>query len=239
MSNTKRAWSMILKDLKGEKKYFVWTFVYAAYMAFTLGMAVKGQLEDRSYASPVIDGLFLLLIPMLGFYFCRRSFKYLSEDSYTRMLAYFRALPISDHVVIAYRLMQIFLGFMVNGIVFFGLMYWIAEPMRNEMSLSGYLALALTWIGYGMMMSGPYMYFEFSNHGKAYLRSTLSLFAAAVVAAAGIKICGGNLLLYTIELATRWSLLSPIMWTALVAAAVSLAIFSKITLRKLRSRDLV
>ncbi|GIP28158.1 hypothetical protein J23TS9_32880 [Paenibacillus sp. J23TS9] len=239
MENTKKAWSMILKDLKGEKKYFVWAFVYAAYMAFTFGMAVKGQMEAPEYVSPVIDGLFLLLMPMLGFYFCRRSFKYLSEDSYTQMLAYFRALPISDHVVIAYRLMQIFLAFIMNGIVFFGLMYWFAEPMRSEMSLAGYFALALTWIGYGIMMSGPYMYLEFSNHGKAYLRSTLMLLAAAVIAAVVIKICGGNMLLYSIELASRWSLLSPLMWAMLAAAAASLMFFSKITLRKLRSRDLV
>lgn len=239
MENTKRAWSMIIKDLKGEKKYFVWTFVYAAYMAFTLGMAFKGQMETPEYESPVVDGLLLLLMPMLGFYFCRRSYKYLSEDSYTQMLAYFRALPISDHVVIAYRLMQIFVAFVMNGIVFFGLMYWTAEPMRIQMSMAEYTALALTWIGYGIMMSGPYMYFEFSNHGKAYLRSTLILVAAAVVAAAVIKICGGNMLLYSIEMAKRWSLLSPIMWGMLAAAAASLAFFSKITLRKLRSRDLV
>ncbi|MWV45701.1 hypothetical protein GRF59_18975 [Paenibacillus sp. HJL G12] len=239
MENTKRAWSMILKDLKGEKKYFMWTIVFAAYMAFTFGMAIRGQMEAPKYVSPVTDGLFLLLMPMLGFYFCRRSFKYLSEDSYTHMLAYFRALPISDHVVIAYRLMQSFLAFVINGIVFFGLMYWIAEPVRSEMTIAGYLALALTWIGYGILMTGPYMYFEFSNHGKAYFRSTFILLAVAVITAATIKLCGGNLLNFSIEMAAKWSLLSPIMWSMLAAAAASLTLFSRITLRKLRSRDLV
>lgn len=230
---------MIVKDLKGEKKYFIWTFVYAAYMAFTFGMAMRGRTESPGYTNPVLDGLFLLLLPMLGFYFCRRSFKYLSEDSYTQMLAYFRALPISDHVVIIYRLIQIFLAFLMNGFVFFGLMYWTAGPLRSELSIAGYLALALTWIGYGMMMSGAYMYFEFSKHGKAYFRSTFILLAAAVVAAVIIKVCGGNLLNYSIEQATQWKLLSPLMWMMLAAAAVSLTMFTKITLRNLQSRDLV
>lgn len=239
MENTKKAWSMIVKDLRGEKKYFVWTIIYAAYMAFTFGMGVRAQMESPQIASPVFDGLFLLLIPMLGFYFSRRSFKYLSEDSYTQMLAYFRALPIPDHVVIAYRLMQIFLAFIFNGTIFFGLMYWIAAPVRSEMSVAGYLALALTWIGYGIMMSGAYMYFEFSKHGKAYFRSTLILLAEAVIGAVLVKICGGNLLLYSFEESARWRLLSPLMWITLAAAAASLMIFSRITLRKLRSRDLV
>jgi len=239
LENARKAWFIMQKDLKCEKRYLVWTFIYAVYMAVMIGMALRGQMAAPKYVSPVTDGLFLLLIPMLGFYFSRRSFKYLSEDSYTQMLAYFRALPVSDHVIIIYRLLQMFFAFIINGIVFFGLMYWTAEPMRNGMSLAGYLAFGLTWIGYGLAISGPYMYFEYSNHGKAYFRSTLILFAGAIVAAVVIKIFGGNMLLYSIEAAARWNLLSPLMWGMFAAAAASLTVFTKLTLRTLRSRDLV
>lgn len=239
MENAKKAWSMILKDLKCEKKYFVWTFVYAAYMAFTIGFAVKGQVVTYDYLNPVIDGLFLMLVPFLGFYFNRRSFKYLSEDSYTQMLAFFRALPIPDQIVIAYRLIQIFLAFLVNGIVFFGLMYFIIEPAQIQMSFVEYLAFALTWIGYGVLVSGLYMYFEFSTHGKGYFKSTLLFIAGVIVIAAIIKFCGGNMLLSSFELANRWSMLSPLMWGMLLAGAVSLVLFTNLTKRKLRIRDLV
>lgn len=239
MENAKKAWSIILKDLKCEKKYFVWSLVYSAYMAFTFGLAIKGQMEEPKYLNPVIDGLFLLLVPMLGFYFCRRSFKYLSEDSYTQMIAFFRVLPIPDHVVIVYRVIQIFLAFTANGIVFFGLMYFIIEPAQNQMSLIEYLAFVLTWIGYGITISGVYMYFEFSNNGKGYFKSTFIILAGAVIVAGIIKLCGGNMLLSSIDLANRWSMLSPLMWGMLVTAAASLVLFSELTKRKLRTRDLV
>lgn len=239
MENARKAWFIMQKDLRCEKRYLVWTVVYAVYMAVMIGMAVRGQMEAPEYVSPVTDGMFLLLIPMLGFYFSRRSFKYLSEDSYTQMLAYFRALPISDHVIISYRLLQMFIAFSINGIVFFGIMFWTAEPMRSGMSLAGYAAFALTWIGYGLAISGPYMYFEFAKHGKAYFRSTLILFGGAIAAAVVIKICGGNMLLYSIEAGTRWKLLSPLMWGMLAAAAASLTVFTRLTRLKLRSRDLV
>ncbi|WP_160038910.1 hypothetical protein [Paenibacillus sp. USDA918EY] len=239
MENARKAWYIMQKDLRSEKKYLVWSIVYAVYMAVMVGSAVRGQMEAPEFISPVTDGLFMLFIPMLGFYFSRRSFKYLSEDSYTQMLAYFRALPIPDRVIILYRLLQMFMAFIFNGIIFFGLMYWVAEPMRSGMSLAGYLAFSLTWIGYGLALSGPYMYFEFSNHGKAYFRATLILFAGAIVAAIVIKICGGNLLLYSVKTATRWKLLSPLMWVMFAAAAASLAAFTKLTLRTLRSRDLM
>ncbi|BFH60087.1 hypothetical protein [Paenibacillus azoreducens] len=239
MENAKKAWSMILKDLKCEKKYFVWTFVYAAYMAFTIGFAVKGQVTAPKYLNPVIDGLFMMLIPFLGFYFNRRSFKYLTEDSYTQMLAFFRALPIPDQIVIAYRLIQIFLAYLINGTVFFGLMYFILEPTQNQMSLVEYLAFALTWIGYGMIMSGLYMYLELSIHGKGYFKITMLLILGVVVVAIIIRLLGGNMLLSSFELANRWSMLSPLMWGMLLAGAVSLVLFTNLTKRKLRIRDLV
>jgi hypothetical protein len=239
LENAKKAWSIILKDLKSEKKYFIWTIVYSVYTAFTLGLAVKGQMEAPKYLNPVIDGMFLMLIPMLGFYFCRRSFKYLSEDSYTQMLAFFRALPIPNQVVIVYRVIQIFLAYIVNGIVFFGLMYFVIESADIQLSIIEYMAFALTWIGYGIMISGAYMYFEFSNNGKGYFKSTLLFLVGAVVAAGIIKLFGGNMLLCSIALANRWSMLSPLMWGMLVGATASLILFSKLTERKLRTRDLV
>ncbi|WP_179281417.1 hypothetical protein [Paenibacillus sp. XY044] len=238
MNTIKDAWMMVRKDLRGEKKYLLWSFIFAAYMGGTTGIMMLGREEARTLG-PVADFILLMLIPMLGFYFSRRSFKYLTEDSYTQMLAFFRVLPISNRVVLAYRVMQSALAFVVNGIIFFIILHFVPGTLLEQMRVGHYLAFALTWIGYGFMMTGPYIYFEFSNHGKAYLLSTLIFLAGSVVAAAAIFAAGGNLLMYTVEVSERWGLLSPVMWGMLLAGAISLVLCSIGTLRRLESRDLV
>lgn len=239
MLNTiKDAWMMVRKDLHSEKRYLLWSIIFAAYMGGTTGVMMLGSEEARSLG-PVADFILLMLVPMLGFYFSRRSFKYLTEDSYTRMLAFFRVLPISNGVVLVYRVIQSVLAFAVNGIIFFVIMYCVQGTLLDHMRFDHYLAFALTWVGYGLMMTGPYIYFEFSNHGKAYLLSTLIFLVGSVVAAAAVFAAGGNLLVYTMEVSKRWSLLSPVMWGILLAGVISLVLCSIGTLRRLESRDLV
>ncbi|MNP80839.1 hypothetical protein D3C76_1790420 [compost metagenome] len=54
-----------------------------------------------------------------------------------------------------------------------------------------------------------------------------------------IKLAGGNLFLYTIKCSQQWGLLSPLMWGALLFGTVSVQLFSKWTIHRLKSRDLV
>lgn len=238
MNTLKDAWMMMKKDLKSEKKYLIWSIIFAVYMGGMLSLLISGDQETSPYLNPVADLMFLLLLPFLGFYFSRRSFKYLTDDSYTQMLAYFRTLPISNHVVLAFRILQMAFAFVLNSIFFFIILYLLADPL-HQLSVDRYIAFALTWIGYGMIMTGPYIYFEFLNHGKAYFWLSMIIMVVSIVISVIIKLSGGNLLLYTIESSDRWSLLSPLMWGTFIAAAISLILFMKGMLRKLRSRDLV
>lgn len=54
-----------------------------------------------------------------------------------------------------------------------------------------------------------------------------------------VKFSGGNLLLYTLACSKEWGLLSPLMWGTLIAGTVSVQLFSRWTIHRLKSRDLV
>jgi hypothetical protein len=50
---------------------------------------------------------------------------------------------------------------------------------------------------------------------------------------------GGNLLIASVDISKEWGLLSPLMWGSLLLGTVSVQLFSKWTIHRLKSRDLV
>ncbi|GAB6992124.1 hypothetical protein [Paenibacillus pini] len=240
MSNLKQAWWITQKDIKNEKRYFFWTFIFAGYMAFTISIMIMGQSNaDVRFLNPITDFMMLMIMTFLGFYFSRRSFKYLSEDSYTQMLIYFRTLPISPQIVMTYRLLQTFLALAINSIVFFGLLYVVSPSIQEQLAGMGYVAFILTWLGYAMITNAIYIYAEFLNRGKKYFWISSAFVPLMIVIALIINLCGGNLFNLTVEMSHQMGILSPLMWGMLLIGVISLYISSIVTLRKLQTRDLV
>jgi len=132
-----------------------------------------------------------------------------------------------------------FIALMLNSVIFFSVMYGVNPHLRIEMTIGIYLCFILTWIGYAMIISGLYIYFEFLFSGKQYLWLVLLLMSITFVVGFMISIMGGNLLAYIIRMSQEWGILSPMMWTSLIGGMLSLAISSKLTNQKLQSRDLV
>ena len=71
------------------------------YMGFATSVIIDNQFEHLDeYINPFTDFMLVFYAPLLGFLFSRRSFRYLNEDSYTRMLYFtgvyrFRPRPSS------------------------------------------------------------------------------------------------------------------------------------------------
>lgn len=97
MKTLKDSWFMLRSDFRGDKLKILGTLVITVvFMSYLGGLTsliandVLGE-QDRTMLA---DFLFLSFIPLLGLTFSRRSMKYWSEDSYTKMLVYLRTLPI-------------------------------------------------------------------------------------------------------------------------------------------------
>jgi hypothetical protein len=244
MRTLKDAWFMVQGDFRGDKLRVLWTILFSilfmGYLALLTAMVVDDALDSNGQKGSLLaDFLLVSLIPMLGFTFSRRSMKYWSEDSYTRSLAYLRSMPIPSAVILCKRKVQAFFAFVLNGTLFFGLMYAISSHLRIELSLSLYFAFALTWVGFGLVLTGVYISIELLVSGKAYLWFTMLIVLLSLGSTQLIGLAGGNLFLYSISYSQEWGLLSPLMWGMLLLGIISVQLFSKWTIYRLKSRDLI
>lgn len=241
LNNTwKDAWVIFKRDLRLDRLYLFWNVLFMIYMAVAIGALATPSPRAGAYLDPLQDFMFFVLIPITGFYFSRRSFNYLKEDSYTRMLQYYRTLPIPAITVLRGRIIQLLTATLFNGLLFYPAYYWLSGFTSDWLTDVGrMLAFALTWTGYLLFINGIYIFFEFLSTGRRYLWiSTLIALAAGIVAFL-IHWFDGNALTYTLEQSKRYSLLSPLMWGMLILGGLSLALFCKMTLSKLGKRDLI
>ncbi|MFE4713784.1 MULTISPECIES: hypothetical protein [unclassified Paenibacillus] len=137
------------------------------------------------------------------------------------------------------RKIQSFLSFGMNGILFFGLIYAFGEHVQANLNWIEYLSFAFTWIGYGLMIAGLYIYIEFLFSGKAYGWLTLLIMGLSLATAAIIRISGGNVFIFTIESSKEWGLLSPVMWGMLLVGLAALQVISKWTIHRLKRRNFI
>lgn len=233
---------MVRSDFNGDRLKVVWALVWAlvfmGYMGFFASMIIEDVL-DTGDGKVLSDIILVAIVPMLGFTFSKRTMKYLAEDSYTRMLAYMRSLPIPSAVILCKRKLHALFSFGLNGLLFFGLIYAVSANVRHELPLPAYLAFALTWIGYGLIVNGLYIFIELLTSGKFYCVFLLLCAVLYVGVSLLIWLSGGNLFMYSVNFSREWGLLSPLMWGTLLLGTVSVQLFSAWTIHRLKSRDLV
>ncbi|KWX72857.1 hypothetical protein [Paenibacillus jilunlii] len=242
MTTIKDAWVIVRGDFRADKlkllRVLIFAILFTGYMSIFSEMIIGDVLESGD-GKVLADFLLLSMTPMLGFTFSRRTMKYLSEDSYTRMLAYMRSLPVPAAVVLCKRKLHTVFSFTLNGVLYFGLIYAISGQIRSELSVPAYLAFALTWVGFALMMTGLYIFIELMVSGKTYCWLLLLIMLLSLGMALLVWEAGGNLFLYSIRYAKEWGFASPLMWATLLLGTVSVQLFSKWTIYRLKSRDLV
>ncbi|MHA0857114.1 hypothetical protein ACH8E3_09555 [Paenibacillus sp. CMAA1364] len=224
--------------MRSDKYLIIYSILFMGYIGLILGTLVVEMYDPKDTFNPSVDILFLTLIPMLGFYFSRHAFKYLTEDSYTQMLIYLRTLPISPQVIMCYRYIQMLIAFAINGVIVFSIIYGFGR-LGTGVSIGDYICFTLTWIGYALAVTGIYIHLEFTCSGKKYFWMSMVIMGASVIVGMTIQLFDGNLLLYTLRMSQEWGTRSPVMWGALLVGVISLALMRKLTIRRLQERDLL
>lgn len=242
MRTLKDSWFIMRSDFRGDTLSmlgrFILSILFMGYLGGMTGTIVNYVLADQD-RTLLVDFVFLSLMPLLGFSISRRTMKYWSEDSYTRMLAYLRSLPIPSKVMLARRKLQAVGTLTINGFLFFSIIYWVSDNFRKELSMPSYIAFALTWIGVGLIVSGLYIFIEYLFSGKAYLLITVLIVMVSMGVSLLILLGNGNLFFYSVSYSKEWGLFSPMMWGSLLLGTISVQLFSKWTIYRLQSRDLV
>lgn len=240
MQNIKQAWFIFRGDLRGEKSKLVFAALFSLLMIVYLSgltMIIVDDFVGGKDRTIMADFIMLSMVPGLGFIFSRRTMKYWAEDSYTRMLAYLKVLPIPLEVILTKRKIQSFLSFVPNSIVYFGLMYAGGAHIRETMNGIQFVSFVLTWVGYGLVISGVYIFIEFLYSGKMYSWFAVLMMALSMGIAVIIGVSGGNVVMFTVERSKEWGLLSPVMWGMLLLGGLSIHLWGKWTLKRLKRRS--
>jgi hypothetical protein len=249
METLRQALFMIRADMRGDKKrllvFLLMTVIVNFYLAFALGLSTESVIFDSDRTDGwltrqhiLLDFLYMAIMPILGFFFTPRSFRAVSDDSYTRMLAYFTSLPITAEVILCKRILQAFAAFALNGLLYFGIISWLSTGLREMLQLSGMLVFTLTWIGFGMILNGLYIAIELLLSGKLYFLLTFFLTIGAFGSAYGLYLADVSWASVILTNARDSGFASPVMWAMLLLGCLSIWLSSRFTLRKLKRRDL-
>lgn len=216
-----QAWRIVGRELKIDRYYVMASTLFIAYMAFFGGFTISMMPKEPSL-SLVADLLFWAVASMAGYYFSRRMMKYIAEDSYTQMLAYYRVLPISPKVIALARCQQLALATAFNGILLFGLMYAVNPGLREQLDPAAFISFALLWTGFGLLSNSAYIVLELSVRGKTYFWYSLVLLVILTVIVLSLHFSGIHIVESTVRISKEYGLSSPVSWSLFAAGVLSI-----------------
>lgn len=233
------AMKIVKKDFASDRFQIIWTILFMLYMGFAASIAVNEQFSHlQDYTRLFVDFIMVLFAPFLGLIFTRRSFKYLNEDSYTRMLYYYRSIPVPASAIFVSRVINLLIAFGINSLVYYGLIYAMGNHLREVMTIPEYIAFALTWVGIGLLLTGPNIYWEHMCKGTIYLRNNILLTVATVGPVIILSLLGFSIFRFVVDASIRWGLLSPVMWGSLIVGLGTVILISRLTCLRQQTRDL-
>ncbi|WP_458120252.1 hypothetical protein [Paenibacillus sp. Z6-24] len=238
MFDFKNGWVITRKEITQNRMMFVWATAFMLYMSLLVG-GIYFVSVDEVLDSGLIDFIMLISALMLGTDYSRRAFRMMQEDMYTEMLAYYRTLPIPFAAVLGSRLQQMLIMFIYNSLLFFTVIYVLGARHIPDMTLSGYLAFALSWAGIGLILLSIYIYWEFTTNYKQYRMYNLIVMAVIIIIGAIGSFSNRNISGQLLRQSLQSELVSPLPWILLAAGSAAVFIAFWMTDRKAKRRDLM
>lgn len=208
------------------------------YTGVMVGIMLDGQTKAFEFLSPFSDFMLMMLIPMSGFYFSRRSFHYIRDDSYTKMLWYYRTLPIPIDTIMKSRLIQLVSSLVGNGLILYTTLYISSSYLHTELNIGQMLLFIVTWSGFALFINGFYIYFELLFSGRKYLWMTFLILLLTTALVVTFNLLGFHLTTAVIQSVKTQGAGSTYMWSIIVIGAVFLSTMLRIVKNKLQVRDL-
>lgn len=235
MNTWRDAWVILKKELGIDKVYLYWGPIFMVYTGATISLMLYGYSLQEKFLSGVLDFLMLASLSLMGILFSKRSFNYIKQDSYTRMLFYYRTLPIPIATVMKSRILYMVAAFLFNGVFMF-----TTIRLLFDMDMTGlqYAAFILSWLGYATGITGVFIFCELTTSGKTYMWFSVLLVLLFGLVAALPAFYGFGLTEYSMSMSREHGLLSPLMWGMMLGGVLVLAAFCTLAARKLSRRSL-
>ncbi|ANE45542.1 hypothetical protein SY83_03585 [Paenibacillus swuensis] len=142
--------------------------------------------EDQWSIAP--DLLIVIFPSVLGISFTKDYLNYIKNDTFTKRMALYRTMPIRIEEVVLARFLNIIICTIYNTLTLFTVLYFLTERMNGALTLIPYIGFTITLVGYSMIMSACYVYYELGYSGKRYLMTNfvMTILLLIVVIVAGV-----------------------------------------------------
>lgn len=227
----REAWMLVKSDLVRFKWGLLMTVAFSVYMATMSGLVLRelfrgDEVLTRAFKG-VADFVFLFTIPNLGFFFSRRSMRYMKDDSYTKWMRKLRILPIDARTIVYSRTMQMCVALLINmSIVIVG-HYLLSETLRSLDWIS-ILSYVFMLVAYAVAVNWLYISCELSMSGRLYMRYTFILLGVITVVSVLVGVADGSILQTVVDVARSYP------WMGIVLSIVIIVNSMVIGMNRLR-----
>ena len=198
------------------------------------GFGAEGRRMEYFYNAFFADYLFLIICAFLGVRAISGDYTPYWRDSFSSRLILLRSLPIPAKSLVASRALCMLFAFVLNVPAFFGPAFLLSD--LGELGAS-YLPFACVWIGYGLLASGLWLLCELTVSHKVYTQIYFGLAAALMAVLALLEwTLDLSLVGRMAELAQSYGAVLAVF--SVLAGAAAFAFMSRVTIRRLETRDL-
>ncbi|WP_259391724.1 hypothetical protein [Paenibacillus thiaminolyticus] len=237
----KDAWMLVKTDLLRFKWGALFTLLFSCYMGAISTLLLNGLLNsdqegDTLVLRAVVDFVYLLTLPNLGFFFSRRNTRYLQEDSYTKWMRKLRILPIDVGTIALSRYMMLAVAFVLNMTVFFTFQLMLSDSLQSTFSPLSLVAFVLVLTAYSIVVQTVYIQFELGKHAGSYLRLIFIVMFIILALSVIVTLSGGSMMMAVIYIAKYYPWVSGLIAAGVIVQAFVIGM--AVTRNTIRNRDL-
>ena len=198
------------------------------------GFGEGGRRAEDLYNAYFSDCLFLVICAFLAVNLVSGNRAVGRQDALTSRLVFLRGLPIPARSLVGGRALCTLFALVLNVPAFFLPAFFLSDLGRLGAS---YLWFAGIWIGYGLLASGLYLFFEFTVRGKDYVPISIGLGASLLLALAFVEWrVDFSLVGITVEVTRSYGAFAAVL--SVLAGAATFALLSWVSVYRISEGDL-
>lgn len=235
-----KVWFLAAWDIRQSKLPMLGTGLLYAFAGLYTGVMLMDSAQtgavDRVFKQLTGEWVMLAMLSSLGFVFTKEYFNYYKKNAFTRRLAYFRKLPITNREIVAARYMVFSVTLPFMSIMFY-LPFYLMIHYGGGITLQQFLGALPIWLGISVLLGAAFLHLELGVSGRKYLVITMISMLIVLLLLIALGMAGIHLYSGSLYLSEHYKL-----WPGLLLLPVSMLLawlIAKRTVRRLDKRDLI
>lgn len=199
------------------------------------GFGAGARRMEEHYNAFFSDYLFLVVCAFLGVNVISGDYTLARRDDFSPRLHFLRNLPIAAGSLVGSRVIAMLFALLLNALALYSPAFFLTD--LGALGPASYLYFVGVWIGYGLLGSGLCLLLELGVSGRTYALVSFGFAASLMVILALLEwTLDLSLVGRTAELARSYGALPAVF--SILAGTAAFAFLSRLTVRRLETRDL-